>query len=116
MTAAPWWVYVVRCADGSLYTGVARDLAARIAAHNAGRGARYTRGRGPVTLVYREGADDRASAQRREAAIKRLPATAKAGLAARAAADGGPAGGLPCDTAAAPDTVIVASTPALATS
>jgi putative endonuclease len=91
VTAPAWWVYVVRCADGSLYTGVARDLAARIAAHNAGRGARYTRGRGPVTLVYQEAADDRASAQRREAAIKRLPAAAKAGLAAPASADGGPA-------------------------
>ena len=90
MTAPAWWVYVVRCADGSLYTGVARDLPARIAAHNAGRGARDTRGRGPVTLVYQEGAEDRASAQRREAAIKRLPAAAKAGLAGLVSADGGP--------------------------
>jgi putative endonuclease len=115
MTAPAWWVYVVRCADGSLYTGVARDLAARISAHNAGRGARYTRGRGPVTLVYQEAADDRAGAQRREAAIKRLPAAAKAGLAAPAAAGGGPAGGPPCVTAA-PDTVAAASTPTVAAS
>ena len=111
MTTPAWWVYVVRCADGSLYTGVARDLAARIAAHNAGRGARYTRGRGPVTLVYREPAADRASAQRREAAIKRLPATAKAALAALAAGDRGQAAahacadastGGACDAAGAP--------------
>jgi putative endonuclease len=114
MTAAPWSVYVVRCADGSLYTGVARDLAARIAAHNAGRGARYTRGRGPVTLVYREGADDRASAQRREAAIKRLPATAKAGLAALGAAEGGPAAGTSPVAAATPDPAVEAGTRALA--
>jgi predicted GIY-YIG superfamily endonuclease len=83
MTGTPWWVYVVRCADGSLYTGVARNLDERLAAHNAGRGARYTRGRGPVALVYHEAAPDRGSAQRREAAIKRLPAAAKAELAAR---------------------------------
>jgi predicted GIY-YIG superfamily endonuclease len=82
-TATCWWVYVVRCADGSLYTGVARDLQERLAAHNAGRGARYTRGRGPVALVYHEPATDRGSAQRREAAIKRLRAAAKAELAAR---------------------------------
>lgn len=88
MTTVAWWVYVVRCADGSLYTGVARDLDARLAAHNAGRGARYTRGRGPVTLVHREAAADRASAQRREAAIKRLPAMAKAALGGRAASGG----------------------------
>ena len=46
-------IYVLRCADGSLYTGIARDLEARIAAHNRGAGARYTRGRGPVTLVWK---------------------------------------------------------------
>lgn len=76
-----WTVYMVRCADGSLYTGIARDLAARIASHNAGRGARYTRGRQPVVLVYQEAATDRAAAQRREHAIKRLSAGAKRALA-----------------------------------
>lgn len=116
MTEAPWRVYVVRCADGSLYTGVARDLAARIAAHNAGRGARYTRGRGPVTLVYQEGADDRASAQRREAAIKRLPATAKAGLAALPADGGAPAAGPPHADATTPVLAHAASARTLATS
>jgi putative endonuclease len=116
MTAPAWWVYVVRCADGSLYTGVARDLAARIAAHDAGRGARYTRGRGPVTLVYREGAADRASAQRREAAIKRLPAAAKAGLAGPAAASGSPAGPGPAGTAAAGGAASEAGVPAPASS
>lgn len=66
----PWSVYLARCADGTLYTGVARDAAARIAAHNAGRGARYTRTRLPVTLVHAEPARDRSAALRREWAIK----------------------------------------------
>ena len=82
MSAGAWWVYVVRCADGTLYTGVARDPLARAGAHNAGRGARYTRGRRPVTLVFAEPAPDRSAAQRREAAIKRLPASAKRALVA----------------------------------
>jgi putative endonuclease len=75
-----WYVYIVRCADRTLYTGVAKDLPARIAAHNDGRGARYTRQRLPVKLVYSEPAADRAAAQRREHAIKRLPRTAKQAL------------------------------------
>jgi putative endonuclease len=79
-----WWVYVVRCADGSLYTGIARDPARRIGAHNDGRGARYTRARRPVTLVFLEPASDRPAALRREAAIKRLPAAAKRALVAAA--------------------------------
>jgi predicted GIY-YIG superfamily endonuclease len=72
-----WHVYIVRCVDDSLYTGVAKDLAARIARHNAGGGARYTRSRLPVELVYAESADDRSAAQKREAQIKRLPSTGK---------------------------------------
>lgn len=79
---SPWTVYIVRCADLSLYTGIARDLAARLSLHNAGKGARYTRGRRPVVLVYHESAADRAAAQRREAAIKRLPAARKRELVA----------------------------------
>lgn len=67
-----WHVYIVRCADSTLYTGVARDLPARVAAHNSGRGAKYTRGRGPVELVYRELAADRSAALRRELQIKRM--------------------------------------------
>ena len=72
-----WHVYILRCADNSLYTGVAADLGARVASHNAGKGAKYTRGRGPVALVYQETAVDRAAAQRREAEIKRLRPEAK---------------------------------------
>ena len=57
-----WAVYLVRCADGSLYTGVATDVARRVAQHNAGTGARYTRARRPVTLVHQEPAADRPAA------------------------------------------------------
>lgn len=65
------YVYILRCADGTLYTGWTTDLERRLAEHNAGRGAAYTRGRRPVALVYQEPQPDRASAMRREAEIKR---------------------------------------------
>jgi putative endonuclease len=78
--ATPWHVYIVRCADASLYTGIARDVTARVGEHNAGAGAKYTRGRLPVELVYAEEASDRSAAQRREAAIKRLDANEKRAL------------------------------------
>jgi putative endonuclease len=84
MRAADWTVYIVRCADGSLYTGVAVDVDARVATHNAGKGAKYTRGRRPVKLVYREPAGSRSAALKREAAIKRLPTAAKRALVAAA--------------------------------
>lgn len=71
---APWQVYILRCADGSLYTGIARDLERRVAEHNGagGAGASYTRSRRPVRLVYSEGADNRSAASRREYEIKQL--------------------------------------------
>jgi predicted GIY-YIG superfamily endonuclease len=75
-----WHVYIVRCADGSLYTGIARDVEARVRQHNAGDGARYTRARLPVELVYREAVPDRSSALKREYAIKRLRTAAKRAL------------------------------------
>lgn len=66
-------VYMVRCADGTYYTGIARDVAARVQAHNVSpHGAKYTKARRPVQLVYAEPALDRAVAQRREYAIKQL--------------------------------------------
>ena len=68
----PWFVYLARCADGTLYTGVTTDPAARELAHNAGRGAAYTRSRLPVSLVHLEPATGRGAALRRELAIKRL--------------------------------------------
>ena len=67
-----WYVYIVQCVDDSLYTGIATDVERRVAEHNAGQGARYTRGRGPVTLVYHEMVKDRPAALRREYEIKKL--------------------------------------------
>lgn len=77
-----WFVYVVRCADFTLYTGIARDVEVRVAHHNSGTGARYTRTRRPVELVYHEPAASRSSALRRECEIKRLSTTAKRALIA----------------------------------
>ncbi len=76
-----WQVYLLRCADGSLYAGVTTDVERRLAEHNAGRGARYTRSRLPAELVYWEEAPDRAAAQRREYAIRRLSPAQKRRLA-----------------------------------
>ena len=64
------FVYIVRCADGTLYTGWTTDLGARVRAHNDGRGAKYTASRRPVDLVYSESLDSRSAAQKREAEIK----------------------------------------------
>jgi putative endonuclease len=80
-------VYVLRCADGSLYTGITTDVSRRLAEHNGNgaAGARYTRSRRPVALVHAEAACDRAEALRREAAIKRLDRARKLALCAAAA-------------------------------
>lgn len=77
---ADWTVYILRCADDTLYTGIARDADARADAHNAGRGAKYTRSRRPVHIAYREPATDRSAASRREWAIKRLSRAQKLAL------------------------------------
>lgn len=77
-----WFVYLVRCSDGTLYTGIARDVAARIAQHDAGRGARYTRGRGPLTLCATKRCRSKSEALRLELSIKRLPRAAKQQLMA----------------------------------
>ncbi len=65
-------VYILECADGTLYTGIARDAEHRMAVHNRGRGAKYTRSRLPVRLCYREEQPDKSAALRREYAIKQL--------------------------------------------
>lgn len=75
-----WIVYVLRCADGSLYTGITNDLRRRLAAHRAGTASRYTRARGPLRVVHREPAVDRGAALKREVAIKRLARSAKLAL------------------------------------
>jgi predicted GIY-YIG superfamily endonuclease len=69
---ARWFVYILRCRDGSLYTGISTDVDQRVATHNAGRGARYTRPRLPVSVVHLERKRSRSTALRREAAIKAL--------------------------------------------
>ena len=77
-----WFVYMLRCADGTLYTGITTDVERRVAEHNGnhGLGARYTRSRRPVTLAHVEPAGSRAEAARREAAIKQLDRACKLAL------------------------------------
>ncbi|MGH2890233.1 MAG: GIY-YIG nuclease family protein [Solirubrobacteraceae bacterium] len=74
------WVYVLRCRDGSLYTGWTTDLERRLARHRAGRASRYTASRLPVDLVLAVAMEDRSAARREEARIKRLPRAAKLAL------------------------------------
>ena len=81
--SSTWSVYLVRCADGTYYAGSTTDVAARSAAHNAGRGARYTSGRRPVEVVYQEVCESKSAALRREHALKRLTRSAKETLIRR---------------------------------
>lgn len=78
-----WRVYMVRCVDGSLYTGCTNDLVKRVATHNAGKGARYTRSRLPVELVWNVRVKDRSSALSREAKLKQLSRVEKLKLVER---------------------------------
>jgi putative endonuclease len=78
-----WTVYLARCNDGTLYTGITTDLERRLAEHNAGCGASYTRSRVPIVVVYWEPATDRSGASRRERAIKRLSRAEKERLVKR---------------------------------
>lgn len=75
-----WNVYIGRCRDGSLYTGIALDVDRRAAQHNAGRGSKYVRSRGPIKIVWVERHADVASARRRECDIKRRPRSEKLAL------------------------------------
>ena len=79
-SAKPWFVYILRCADGTLYTGITDDVERRTAVHNAGRGAKYTRSRRPVKAVYRETCAEKSAALRREAAVKKLSRAKKLAL------------------------------------
>jgi putative endonuclease len=73
-----WWVYIVRCSDGTLYTGITNNLARRIKSHNSGKdAARYTRARRPVELVYSEQVGSRSAAARLEYQLKKMKHTAK---------------------------------------
>ena len=67
-----WFVYILRCSDGTLYTGITTDVEKRFAAHSSGKGAKYTRGRGPLELVYCDECGDHSAALKREAQIKKL--------------------------------------------
>lgn len=67
-----WYLYILRCGDDSLYTGITTDVDRRLAAHRSGKGAKYTRGRGPLSLVYRETCGNHGQALRRELEIKAL--------------------------------------------
>ena len=75
-------VYILRCGDGTLYTGCTNDLPRRLQAHQSGRGAKYTRSRRPVTLAYAEALPDKTAALKREAQIKKLPKCEKEAMAA----------------------------------
>lgn len=79
-----WTLYILECSDGTFYTGITNDLPARLSAHEAGTGAKYTRGRGPFVLRYSEDCEDRAQASRREMEIKKLSRAEKQALAGRA--------------------------------
>lgn len=76
----PWYVYILRCGDGTLYTGITDDVERRLAVHRTGKGAKYTRGRGPLTVVYREKCDDKSAALRREREVKALSRKEKLAL------------------------------------
>ena len=70
--AVSWYVYMLLCGDGTLYTGITDDVDRRLAAHRSGKGAKSTRGRGPLELVYTEERPDKSAALRREIEIKKL--------------------------------------------
>lgn len=75
-----WYVYILRCKDDTLYTGITDDVPHRLEAHNMGKGAKYTRGRGPVTLCYQEKQESYSAALKREYAIKQLTRKEKEAL------------------------------------
>lgn len=75
-----WTVYILECADRSLYTGITNNLDRRLAEHQAGKGAKYTRGRGPLKLVYREACRNRSTATKRELEIKAMSRVEKLAL------------------------------------
>ncbi|MDO5545068.1 MAG: GIY-YIG nuclease family protein [Eubacteriales bacterium] len=72
-----WYLYILRCGDGTLYTGITTDIQRRLEAHRQGRGAKYTRGRGPLELAYQEECGTHSEALKRELAVKALPRAEK---------------------------------------
>ena len=75
-----WYLYILECADGTLYTGITDDVPRRLSQHNAGKGAKYTRGRGPVVLRYQELCGSHSDALRREIQVKKLTRPQKINL------------------------------------
>lgn len=75
-----WYVYILKCRDDTLYTGITDDVDRRVEVHNSGKGAKYTRGRGPVFAVYREVCPDKSTALKRECAIKSMSRQEKLSL------------------------------------
>ena len=68
-----WYLYILRCGDGTLYTGITNDIEKRLEAHRTGKGAKYTRGRGPLELIYQETCESHSHALKRELEVKKLP-------------------------------------------
>lgn len=75
-----WYLYILRCGDGTLYTGITTDVEARLEIHRSGKGAKYTRGRGPLELVYREECENHSQALKRELAVKAMSREEKQSL------------------------------------
>ena len=82
MMEATWYLYILRCGDGTLYTGITTDVEKRLEQHRTGKGAKYTRGRSPLELVYRECCGDHSAALKREIAVKKLSRSQKERLLA----------------------------------
>ena len=78
-----WYLYILRCGDGSLYTGITTDVEKRLEVHRSGKGAKYTRGRGPLELVYREECGTHSDALKRELTVKALTRAEKLALLAQ---------------------------------
>lgn len=83
MSSGLWFVYLLRCGDGTLYCGIALDIQARLEAHRAGKGAKYTRGRLPLELVFQEACGSKGEALRREREIKAMRRARKVALAVK---------------------------------
>jgi putative endonuclease len=79
-SSSSWWVYIVRCSDGTLYTGITTNLEGRVAAHNSQKGAKYTSTRTPVVLVWSQPSETRSTASKEEIRIKRLTRSEKLAL------------------------------------
>ena len=75
-----WYLYILRCGDGTLYTGITTDVEARLEIYRSGKGAKYTRGRGPLELVYREECENHSQALKRELAVKAMSREEKQSL------------------------------------